>query len=237
MTSPPALSAALRDFKLPDKLGFGLVAAPVMFSAEWSNGAWGRGELLPYGPIEILPGARALQYAELVFEGLKAYKVVAAGNGTSAAKPNLFRPRENWQRLARSAERLSMPAVPEALFFRGHRCRGGRVQWIDSPRVGPFALPAAVSIRNRGGLSAAQFDHLSLHGDRQPRGDLFLRTDAGGHRARRCTRRRRRCRHGPRRRQTTPHRCVPPMPPLRAGSPSPCGSTPANSATFKNCPG
>ncbi len=111
------VSAALRDFRLPDKLGFGLVAAPVMFSAEWSNGAWGRGELLPYGPIEILPGARALQYAELVFEGLKAYKVVAAGNGTSTAKPNLFRPRENWQRLARSAERLSMPAVPEALFF------------------------------------------------------------------------------------------------------------------------
>ncbi len=81
-----------------------------MFSVEWRDGAWGRGELLPYGPIEILPGARALQYAELVFEGLKAYKVGEAG-------PNLFRPRENWRRLERSAERLSMPAVPEALFF------------------------------------------------------------------------------------------------------------------------
>ena len=60
---------------LPDKLGFGLVAAPVMFSAEWSDGTWDRGELTPYGPIEILPGARALHYGELVFEGLKAYKV------------------------------------------------------------------------------------------------------------------------------------------------------------------
>ncbi len=137
----PGVGAALKDFKLPEKLGFGLVAAPVMFSAEWANGEWGRGELLPYGPIEILPGARALQYAELVFEGLKAYRVRdaagAAGYGTGHAAPrvsgaaqgagsaaagdpagaNLFRPRENWQRLARSAERLSMPVVPEALFF------------------------------------------------------------------------------------------------------------------------
>jgi branched-chain amino acid aminotransferase len=106
----PGVSAALRNFTLPETLGFGLVAAPVMFSAEWSNGAWGRGELVPYGAIEILPGARALQYAELVFEGLKAYKV-------GEAVPNLFRPRENWQRLARSAQRLSMPTVPERLFF------------------------------------------------------------------------------------------------------------------------
>jgi branched-chain amino acid aminotransferase len=106
----PGVSAALRNFTLPEKLGFGLVAAPVMFSAEWSNGAWGRGELIPYGPIEILPGARVLQYAELVFEGLKAYRVGNAG-------PNLFRPRENCQRLARSAQRLSMPPVPESLFF------------------------------------------------------------------------------------------------------------------------
>src|SRR6266404_1955735 len=107
----PELGAALRNFKLPDKLGFGPVAAPIMYSAEWANGAWGRGELVPYGAIQILPGARALQYAELVFEGLKAYRV---GGG----HPNLFRPRENWLRLVRSAERLSMPPVPEALFFQ-----------------------------------------------------------------------------------------------------------------------
>jgi len=106
----PGVSAALKNFVLPDKLGFGLVSAPVMFSAEWTDGGWDHGELTPYGPIEILPGARALHYGELVFEGLKAYRV---GEGS----PNLFRPHENWQRLKRSAERLSMPPVPEALFF------------------------------------------------------------------------------------------------------------------------
>jgi branched-chain amino acid aminotransferase len=107
----PGVGAVLRNFVLPEKLGFGLVAAPVMFSAQWSNGGWGRGELVPYGAIEILPGARALQYGELVFEGLKAYQV------GDAAGPNLFRPRENSRRLERSARRLSMPTVSESLFF------------------------------------------------------------------------------------------------------------------------
>ena len=107
----PGVAAALQGFKLPERLGFGSVSAPVMFSTDWINGHWSRGRLAPYGPIEILPGARALQYAELVFEGLKAYRV-------GGDQPNLFRPRENWLRLTRSAERLSMPPVPEALFFQ-----------------------------------------------------------------------------------------------------------------------
>ena len=107
----PGVRDALKNFTLPEKLGFGAVPAPVMYTVDWSDGRWGRGRLVPYGPIAILPGARALQYAELVFEGLKAYRV---GGGN----PNLFRPRENWLRLARSAERLSMPSVPEALFFQ-----------------------------------------------------------------------------------------------------------------------
>lgn len=106
----PEVPAALGNFRLPEKLGFGLVNAPVMYSVEWANGAWGRGELLPHGPISILPGARAFHYAEVVFEGLKAYRV-------GQPRANLFRPLENCRRLARSAERLAMPAVPEALFL------------------------------------------------------------------------------------------------------------------------
>jgi branched-chain amino acid aminotransferase len=108
----PGVAAALESFKLPEQLGFGPVNAPAMFSVEWCEGRWGRGQLLPYGPIEVWPGSRALQYAELVFEGLKAYRV-------GQARPNLFRPLENCRRLERSAVRLSMPPVPEALFFQG----------------------------------------------------------------------------------------------------------------------
>jgi branched-chain amino acid aminotransferase len=104
------VEAALAAFRAPEHLGFGLVTAPVMYSVDWAEGSWGRGELLPYGPIAILPGARVLQYAELVFEGLKAYRV-------GRPWPNLFRPLDNCRRLARSAERLAMPAVPEPLFL------------------------------------------------------------------------------------------------------------------------
>lgn len=107
----PGVAAALAAFQPPQKLGFGAVWAPVMFSAEWSEGRWGGGTLLPYGPIEILPGARVLHYGELVFEGMKAYSV-------GRDWPNLFRPQENCRRLARSASRMSIPEVPEALFFQ-----------------------------------------------------------------------------------------------------------------------
>ncbi len=135
---PEALSA----FRAPARLGFGTVAAPVMYRVEWQDGAWQRGLLEPYGPIRILPGARALQYAELVFEGMKAYRVAQpaanrvaqpaanrvaqpaanrvaqpAANRVAQPAANLFRPRDNWLRFARSAERLSMPMVPESLFF------------------------------------------------------------------------------------------------------------------------
>src|SRR2546430_13961835 len=84
----PGAAAALESFVLPEKLGFGAVNAPVMFSAEWRDGQWQRGTLLPYGRIEVWPGSRALQYAELVFEGLKAYQV-------GQARPNLFRAQDN----------------------------------------------------------------------------------------------------------------------------------------------
>lgn len=106
----PGVEAALAAYQAPQVLGFGAVPAPVMYQVDYREGRWQRGQLLPYGPIEIMPGARALQYAELVFEGMKAYRV-------TGGRPSLFRPRENWLRLSRSAERLNMPAVPEDLFF------------------------------------------------------------------------------------------------------------------------
>jgi branched-chain amino acid aminotransferase len=103
---------SVAEFRLPETLGFGLVPAPVMYSATYADGQWAQRELLPYGPIEILPGARALHFAEQAFEGMKAYRV---GRATA----NLFRARDNCARFKRSAERLAMPAVPESLFLEG----------------------------------------------------------------------------------------------------------------------
>ena len=125
----PGVEDAVAKFVLPENLGFGQVAAPLMFSAEWSEGQWGKGLLEPYAPIQIEPGARALHYAEVVFEGMKAYAV----NGSP---PNLFRPRENWLRLSRSANRLSMPMVPEGLFFQALDAIVGRCRAAIPPQSG-----------------------------------------------------------------------------------------------------
>ncbi|MDP8912251.1 MAG: branched-chain amino acid aminotransferase [Pseudomonadota bacterium] len=106
------VDAALASFSAPATLGFGVVPAPVMFSAEYRDGGWDAGELLPFGPISILPNSRTVQFAETVFEGMKAYRA-----GT--APPHLFRPLENHRRFVASATRIGMPPVPEALFLQG----------------------------------------------------------------------------------------------------------------------
>jgi branched-chain amino acid aminotransferase len=120
---------SLQEFRLPEKLGFGLVPAPVMYSATYQNGQWSSGELLPYGPIEILPGARALHFAEQAFEGMKAYRV-----GRSAA--NLFRAGDNYARFKRSAERIAMAPVPEELFQEGIRAVVGACTALVPDRSG-----------------------------------------------------------------------------------------------------
>src|SRR6202171_6565438 len=83
-----------------------------MYSATFEGGQWKQGELLPYGPIEIMPGARALHLAEQVFEGMKAYR-----GGRAAA--DLFRERDNTERFKRSADLLAMKLVPQDLFLEG----------------------------------------------------------------------------------------------------------------------
>ncbi len=103
---------ALDDFTAPAELGFGTVPAPVMFSADFRDGAWSPGELLPFGPISILPNSRTIQFAESIFEGMKAYRA-------RPAAPHLFRPLDNCRRFAASAARVGMPEVPEWLFVQG----------------------------------------------------------------------------------------------------------------------
>jgi hypothetical protein len=44
----PGVDEALKNFVLPETLGFGAINAPVMFSAEWRDQQWSRGRLLPY---------------------------------------------------------------------------------------------------------------------------------------------------------------------------------------------
>lgn len=106
----PAVSESIKNFCLPENLGFGHVMAPVMASCIYENGKWGELELLPYGPISMYPNAKVLHYAQEIFEGMKAYRVSGLG-------PFIFRPEENYLRFNRSAERMAMPHIPHEIFM------------------------------------------------------------------------------------------------------------------------
>lgn len=90
---------------------FGSTFTDYMLTASYNEeNGWHDWTIEPYGPIQLAPTAVVLHYAQTVFEGLKAYNV----NGEAV----LFRPNENFARLNRSLERMSMAKIDEddALF-------------------------------------------------------------------------------------------------------------------------
>ena len=92
--------------------GFGSVFTDHMATIRWSEDAgWHDARIEPYGPIALDPAAQVFHYGQEIFEGLKAY---TQADGSVAA----FRPQANAARLNRSAIRMAMPELPEALFVR-----------------------------------------------------------------------------------------------------------------------
>jgi branched-chain amino acid aminotransferase len=91
---------------------FSTVFSDHMLTVEHSGGAWGEIRIRPYGSLDLPPSITGLQYGASVFEGLKAQR-------TPDGRIALFRPGMNAQRLARSAARLAMPALPEDIFIEG----------------------------------------------------------------------------------------------------------------------
>ena len=90
-------------------LGFGRIFSDHMFMLDYEEETgWHAPRIVPYGPFTIDPAALVLHYGQEVFEGLKAYR--GEGDGIY-----MFRPRANLQRMARSCERLCIPAPPEDL--------------------------------------------------------------------------------------------------------------------------
>jgi len=89
---------------------FGKVFSDHMFVADYRNGNWEDLRIIPFQPFSIHPANMTLHYSQTIFEGMKASKNVD-GN------PLLLRPEMHAKRLNVSADRMCMPAVPEALFL------------------------------------------------------------------------------------------------------------------------
>ena len=47
----------LEGYTLPEKLGFGEVLAPVMYRADYQDGEWGEGGIVPYGDVLVSPAS------------------------------------------------------------------------------------------------------------------------------------------------------------------------------------
>ena len=91
-------------------LGFGYMPTDYSFVSNFKNGEWSEGELTSDHSIVLNECAGVFQYAQTVFEGLKAY-TTADGHIVT------FRPDLNASRLADSARRLKIPPYDEAKFI------------------------------------------------------------------------------------------------------------------------
>ena len=90
-------------------LGFGYIQTDKRFVSNYKNGAWDDGVLTEDATVVISECAGVLQYAQTIFEGMKAYT-------TKEGKIVVFRPDLNASRMADSARRLEMPVFPEDKF-------------------------------------------------------------------------------------------------------------------------
>ena len=93
-------------------LPFGTVFSDHMLICNYKNGKWNDPEIIPYGPIPMSPGIQVLHYGQAIFEGMKAFK-------NTRGNILVFRKDENFKRLNRSAERLSIPEIDKEIFMDG----------------------------------------------------------------------------------------------------------------------
>ncbi len=90
-------------------IGFGYMKTDKRYVSNYKNGAWDNGALIEDDKVVISECACVLQYAQTIFEGLKAY---TTENGNVVC----FRPDLNADRFADSAKRLEMPVFPKERF-------------------------------------------------------------------------------------------------------------------------
>lgn len=117
-------------------IGFGYVCADYRYVSVWKDGKWDEGTLTKDPNITLNECACVFQYAQTVFEGLKAYE-------TADGRIALFRPDLNAERLNDSASRLRMPTLPEGRFLEAVK----QVVKANEGYVPPFGSGATLYIR------------------------------------------------------------------------------------------
>lgn len=117
-------------------IGFGYQKTDMRYVSDYRNGAWDEGRMTEDDMIVMSECAGVLQYAQTVFEGLKAYT-------TEDGRIVTFRPDLNASRLKDSAKRLEMPVFPEDRFIDAVN----KVVAANAAYVPPYGSGATLYIR------------------------------------------------------------------------------------------
>ena len=117
-------------------LGFGYIQTDYRYVSNFKNGAWDEGGLTKDANVVLNECAGALQYAQTVFEGLKAYT-------TEDGRIVTFGPDLNAERLESSAKRLEMPIFPRERFLKAVN----ETVKANAAYVPPFGSGATLYVR------------------------------------------------------------------------------------------
>ena len=117
-------------------LGFGYIQTDKRYVSNYKNGSWDEGTLTSDATITINECAGVLQYAQTVFEGMKAYT-------TEKGQIVVFRPGLNAERMVNSAKRLEMPPFPQDRFVDAVK----QVVKANEGYVPPYGSGATLYIR------------------------------------------------------------------------------------------
>ena len=93
-----------------ENIGFSYMQTDKRYVSDFKDGKWDDGTLVDDANITMNECAGVLQYAQTVFEGMKAYT-------TEDGRIVTFRPDLNAARMVESAKRLEMPVFPEDRFI------------------------------------------------------------------------------------------------------------------------
>ncbi|MCR4989980.1 MAG: branched-chain amino acid aminotransferase [Lachnospiraceae bacterium] len=117
-------------------LSFGYQKTDYRYVSYFKDGKWDDGALTTDENIVLNECAGVLQYAQTVFEGLKAYT-------TSDGRTVVFRPDLNAERLIQSAERLMIPPVSKEQFLDAVK----KVVKANEDFVPPYGSGATLYVR------------------------------------------------------------------------------------------
>lgn len=155
------------------KLGFARYFTDHMFCMDWDEGiGWHDGRVVPHEPILIEPASCVLHYAQMMFEGMKAYR-------TANGDVQLFRPDMNAKRMARTNERMCMPELPEDLLIAAVRAVIKEdIDWVPSAPgtalyIRPFMFGDEVS------FSVLPAKHYRFMVILSPTGSYYAANDGG----------------------------------------------------------